>query len=269
MEQKRLDITLVERGLAPSRESAKRLIEAGKVTVDGKIQQKPSKAVLSSSVITAESERYVSRGGYKLEKALDVFDIPVKGLYFMDCGASTGGFTDCLLQHGAAKVWALDVGSSQLSSKLSESDKVISIENINLRYADKQPWMTLLNGIVMDVSFISAELILKRLFEIIDGNAYYVVLIKPQFEAGKEHLNKHGIVSDKKVHCDILRKIYDFTASNGYTIHGLTYSPIKGGDGNVEYLIYFDKSQKNVYNINDRIIEAIVQQAFDSLRKEA
>lgn len=269
MEQKRLDIALVERGLAPSRENAKRLIEAGKVTVDGKIQTKPSKSVSEACVITAEAERYVSRGGYKLEKALDTFGISVEGKSFMDCGASTGGFTDCLLQHGASNIWAIDVGTAQLSSKLAEYSNVVSIENVNLRYIDKQPWMASLDGVVMDVSFISAKLILERLFKTIDSNPYYIVLVKPQFEAGKENLNKHGVVTDKAVHCDVLRKMSDFAQANGYIVQGLTYSPIKGGDGNIEYLIYFDKSEKNVYNISNKKIEAVVQQAFDVLRKES
>ena len=269
MEQKRLDIVMTERGLAASRESAKRLIESGKVTVNGKILTKPSKTVPIDSVISAEQERYVSRGGYKLEKALEAFGFSIDGMTFMDCGASTGGFTDCLLQHGADKVFAVDVGSSQLSNKLANNSKVISIENTNIRYMEKQSWMDSVDGVVMDVSFISAELILKRLFEIITGNAYYVILIKPQFEAGKEHLNKNGIVNSKKVHADVIRKMSDFISANGYKLCGLTYSPIKGGDGIVEYLIYFDKFGKNVYNISNKEIEALVQQAFDALRKES
>ena len=267
MEQKRIDVMLVERGLAPSRENAKRLIESGRVTVNGKVLTKPSKTVDADALIAAERERYVSRGGYKLEKAIEGFKINVKGMSFMDCGASTGGFTDCLLQHGAEKVWAVDVGTSQLQEKLLNDERVVSIENTNIRYIDKYDWMESLGGVVMDVSFISAELVLKRLFEVVSDKAFYIVLIKPQFEAGKEHLNKNGIVNDKKVHASVIRRIADFALLYGYTATKLTYSPITGGDGNVEYLIYFDKSDKNVYNINDKIIDGVVRQAFDALRK--
>lgn len=261
MEQMRLDVCLVERGIANSRENAKRLIESGKVEVNGKTELKPSKKVDENDKISAETERYVGRGGYKLEKALNAFDIDVCGKNFMDCGASTGGFTDCLLQHGAEHVWAVDVGTSQLAEKLKADNRVDSIENVNIRYIEKLGWMQQLDGIVIDVSFISLTLILKRLFEITD-NVYYIALIKPQFEAGRENINKNGIVTDKKVHMQVIARIVDFVEENGYTVRNIADSPIRGGDGNAEYLIYFDKSDKNVYNINKRVIEGVVNDAL-------
>ncbi len=263
----RLDVLLVEKGIAVSRESAKKLIQSGKVTVDGKTETKPSKTVNVSAKIEAEAEKYVSRGGYKLEKALEEFGIDVSGKCFMDCGASTGGFTDCLLQYGAKKVWAVDVGTSQLSAKLQADERVCSIENVNIRYMEKCDWMDGIDAVVMDVSFISAELILQRLFETVNPDAYYIVLVKPQFEAGRENLNKNGIVKDKKVHVAVIEKLVNYVRDNGYTVSKLTYSPIMGGDGNVEYLVYFGRPEDNVYNISHNIIEAVVMNAFDNFKR--
>ncbi len=267
MEGTRLDVLLVERGMALSREGAKKLIQSGKVTVDGRVETKPAKAVSPDAVIEAVAEKYVSRGGYKLEKALEEFKIDVTGKCFMDCGASTGGFTDCLIQHGANKIWAVDVGSSQLSPKLQSDERVISIENVNIRYMDKCEWMDEIDGVVMDVSFISAELILQRLFEVLAPNAYYIVLIKPQFEAGRENLNKNGIVKNKKIHINVIEKIARFARDFGYIASKLTYSPITGGDGNVEYLIFFDKPKENVYNISNAAIEQTVNNAFENFKR--
>lgn len=239
MGSKRLDVLLVEKGLASSRENAKKLIESGRVTVDGKVVTKASRATEDEAEITAQQDKYVSRGALKLEKALEKFAIDPQGKRFMDCGASTGGFTDLLLQNGAEHVWAVDVGTSQLAQKLMEDDRVTSIENTNIRYMDKADWMDGIDGVVIDVSFISVTLILQRLFEILPKSAFYVVLIKPQFEAGREALNKHGIVKDKKAHIGAVEKVLGLVRQYGYGIGGITSSPIKGGDGNVEYLLYF------------------------------
>lgn len=262
MDQKRLDVLLVERGIASSRENAKRMIEAGNVKVNGTDVKKPSKTFNVDSEIYAKTEKYVGRGAYKLEKAIDLFDIDVDGKHFMDCGASTGGFTDCLLCHGAQHVWAVDVGSMQLADKLKNDTRVTSIENTNIRYIEQLDWMNNIDGVVIDVSFISLTLILKRLFEVIPRTAFYVALIKPQFEAGREALNKHGIVKDSKAHVAVLKKITDFVSENGYAINGLTSSPIKGGDGNSEYLIYFSSKQSGTAFYTDTAIDIAVKEAL-------
>lgn len=264
MEQKRLDILLVEKGIASSRENAKRMIEAGNVNVNGNIVKKPSKTFSDEAEITAKTEKYVGRGAYKLEKAIGLFDIDVNGKCFMDCGASTGGFTDCLLTYGAKHVWAVDVGTMQLAEKLRNDDRVTSIENTNIRYIEKFDWMSNIDGVVIDVSFISLTLILKRLFEVIPKSAFYVALIKPQFEAGREALNKHGVVRSEKSHIEVLNKITDFITDNGYIINGLTASPIKGGDGNSEYLICFSSIPNNTAFYRDTEINNTVKEALRS-----
>ena len=263
MESIRLDLLVTEKGIARSREAAKRLIEEGKVTVDGKTVNKPSKLVSPSSIIDAQEEKYVSRGAYKLEKALDTFNIDVDDKCFIDCGASTGGFTDILLQRGAKHVWAVDVGTMQLVDKLKNDHRVTSIENTNLRYIESCDWMQNINGAVIDVSFISLTLILPRLFEVLPQDSFYVALVKPQFEAGRASLNKHGIVKDKKDHILVLEKLSAFLIQNSYSIHGLTFSPVKGGDGNAEYLIYFSRSKEGIPQpLSDKIISDTVQSAL-------
>ena len=263
METIRLDILVTEKGIARSREAAKRLIEEGKVTVDGKVVNKPSKLVSADSIIDAQEEKYVSRGAYKLEKALDTFAVDVSGKRFIDCGASTGGFTDLLLQRGADHVWAVDVGTMQLVDKLKNDPRVTSIENTNLRYIEKLDWMDSVNGAVIDVSFISLTLILDRLFEVLPEDAFYVALVKPQFEAGRAALNKHGIVKDKKDHIAVLNRLNAFLLENSYSIKGLTFSPVRGGDGNAEYLIYFTKSPIGAQKpLSDQQISQTVQEAL-------
>ncbi len=260
----RLDILLSSKGLAKSRENAKRLIESGKVRVNSEIVTKASRSVDENAVIEVEKEKYVSRGGFKLEKALDTFGIDVSGKTMLDCGASTGGFTDCLLQNGAEKVYAVDVGTSQLDESLRNDSRVVSIENTNIRYLEKTDWLGNIEGVVADVSFISLRLILERLFVTVPESAFYVCLVKPQFEAGKENLNKNGIVKDKKVHLAVLKNMVSFVEENGYNVKGITSSPIKGGDGNAEYLIYFDKSEKIVYNIHNAQIFTSINAAVES-----
>ncbi len=263
----RLDVLLVEKGIASSRENAKRLIESGKVKVNSTIVTKSSKMFDDSVMIEAVQDKYVSRGAYKLQKALETFGISVEGKKFMDCGASTGGFTDCLLQNGAKKVWAVDVGTSQLAEKLKNDDRVVSIEQTNIRYMNKEEWMEDIYAAVMDLSFISLVLILERLFKILGENAIYIALIKPQFEAGKEYLNKNGIVKDKKIHVDVIEKICSFVEAKGHRIKGLTYSPISGGDGNIEYLICFGKFEDR-FTMNRGMMEKLVNEAFDVIKKQ-
>ena len=263
----RLDVLLVEKGIASSRENAKRLIESGKVKVNGVSVMKCSKTFDESAVIEAEQDKYVSRGAYKLERALDAFGISVEGKRFMDCSASTGSFTDCLLQRGAEKVWAVDVGTSQLAQRLKDDERVVSMEQTNIRYMQRKCWMEDIYAAVMDLSFISLTLILERLFEILNENAIYIALIKPQFDAGKEHLNKNGIVRDKRVHADVIEKICSCVKKNGRVVKGLTYSPISGGDGNIEYLVCFGKFEDGI--VLDRItVEKTVNEAFDIIKKQ-
>lgn len=264
MDQKRLDVLLVEKGIASSRENAKHMIEAGNVKVNGTDVKKPSKTFGVDADIYAKTEKYVGRGAYKLEKAINLFDIDVNRKMFMDCGASTGGFTDCLLCYGAKHVWAVDVGSMQLADKLKSDERVTSIENTNIRYIERLDWMNCIDGVVVDVSFISLTLILKRLFEVLPKTAFYVALIKPQFEAGREALNKHGIVKNSKDHVAVLKKITDFVSENGYIINGLTSSPIKGGDGNSEYLIYFSSKQNSEAFYTETAIDIAVKSALSA-----
>lgn len=264
MDQKRLDVLLVERGIASSRENAKHMIAEGNVKVNGTVAKKPSKTFATDVDIYAKTEKYVGRGAYKLEKAINLFNIDVSNKMFMDCGASTGGFTDCLLTYGAKHVWAVDVGSLQLADKLKNDCRVTSIENTNIRYIEQLDWMKSVDGVVIDVSFISLTLILKRLFEVLPNNAFYVALIKPQFEAGRDALNKHGIVKNVKDHVAVLKKITNFVSENGYIINGLTVSPIKGGDGNSEYLIYFSSKQNSEAFYTETAINTVVKDALSA-----
>lgn len=262
MESKRLDVLLVERGLAQSRSQAKQMIESLGVTVNGQTVRKSSAFISEDAQILALQPKYVSRGGLKLEKALQEFSINVSGKRCLDCGASTGGFTDCLLQNGAEHVWAVDVGTGQLAEKLKTDSRVTSLEHINIRYMEEYSWLKQIDVVVIDVSFISVKLILERLFQIVNHNAQFVVLVKPQFEAGREHLNKHGVVKNPRVHQTILWEILDFIEKLGYDIKGIIKSPILGGDGNIEYIVCFDKTENIVYTINKKRIIEVVSEAF-------
>lgn len=241
----RLDSTLVNRKLAPSRERAKELILAGQVLVNGRPAKKPSEQVFDEDniEITGELLQYVSRGGLKLEKAIKAFDISVNGFVCCDIGASTGGFTDCLLQCGAAKVFSVDVGTAQLADKLRNDDRVVSIENLNARFltlGDIQN--TPVDFVCADTSFISLKLIIPPIFGILKDGGTAVLLIKPQFEAGKKDVGKKGVVKDKKVHERVVKEIREFAEGNGFDTLGICESPIKGPEGNIEFLIYFKKS---------------------------
>ncbi len=235
----RVDIALKER-FEISRQKAKELIEAGKVTVNGKTVAKPSLDVEDTDTLVIEKTdilKYVGRGGLKLEKALDSFNIDPLGLTCLDIGASTGGFTDCLLQRGAAKVYALDVGTSQLADSLKSDSRVISMENTDIRDANLEK----VDFICMDVSFISVTKVLNKVSELLKDDGSAVILIKPQFEAGRESLNKKGIVKNYKIHKKVIREVMAFAQGCGLKVRGLTFSPVKGGDGNTEYLLYAAK----------------------------
>ncbi len=240
----RLDLLLTEKGLAKSRSKAQAAISEGRVSVDGVKITKPSFDVSGSEAIEViDDNRFVSRAGDKLAKALEVFKINVSGLTALDIGASTGGFTDCLLQNGASRVYALDVGSGQLDEKLRNDERVVTIENFNARYAKKDDFADEIDIICMDVSFISQTLIYPACAEILKSGKQMITLIKPQFEAGKSQIGKGGIVKDKngKILSQILEKI-DFSAkAYGFKRINFTESPIQGGDGNYEYLAHFTK----------------------------
>ncbi|MBW1605639.1 TlyA family RNA methyltransferase [Lactobacillus sp. Sy-1] len=242
MEKQRVDILLVAQGLFDSREKAKRAIMAGEVL--GKNEErldKPGERIPVDTKLHLKGKAlpYVSRGGLKLEKALRVFKIDVSGLKVLDIGSSTGGFTDVMLQSGASQSYALDVGSNQLVWKLRNDPRVIVMEHTNFRYskladfAAGQPEFA-----SIDVSFISLHLILPPLKQIIKLNGEVVALVKPQFEAGRENVGKHGIVRDHQVHVDVLNDIVQFSVASGYSVLGLDFSPIKGGEGNIEFLIH-------------------------------
>jgi 23S rRNA (cytidine1920-2'-O)/16S rRNA (cytidine1409-2'-O)-methyltransferase len=251
----RIDMALKEK-MNISRQKAQELITAGKVSVNGKVVLKPSFQLEDTDTIdVAQSDilKYVGRGGLKLERALKVFDIDPKGLVCMDIGASTGGFTDCLLQNGASLVYAVDVGTCQLADKLREDKRVVSVENTDIRSAELEA----VDFICMDVSFISVKKVMYRVLELLKDGGEAVVLIKPQFEAGREQLNKNGIVNNIKVHKRVLRDIIDFVTDLGLFTKGLTYSPIKGGDGNTEYLLYLSRAKSSyIPNIDEVIREA-------------
>ena len=233
-----------EKGLAESREKAKALIMAGLVYVNNQKFDKPGDTVDEESEIEVRGKglRYVSRGGLKLEKAVESFHLVLQDLICMDVGASTGGFTDCMLQNGAAKVYSVDVGYGQLAWNLRTDERVINLERTNARYLTQDQVPDSIGFCSVDVSFISLYLILPSIRPLLGENGCAVCLIKPQFEAGREKVGKKGVVRDHKVHEEVIEKIQDFALNNGFSVLGLTFSPVKGPEGNIEYLIYLQKS---------------------------
>ncbi|MGD7047382.1 TlyA family RNA methyltransferase [Rossellomorea marisflavi] len=241
VKKQRLDILLVEQGLFETREKAKRAVMAGLVYSNEMRLDKPGEKISEDSPLTVKGKvmPYVSRGGLKLEKALKEFDITTENKVLLDIGASTGGFTDCALQNGAKMSYALDVGYNQLAWKLRKDERVVVMERTNFRYVkpeDLEGEMPDLASI--DVSFISLSLILPVLKTLLVQGGDCIALIKPQFEAGREQVGKKGIVRDPSVHKAVIQKIIDLSLNEGYDIHGLSYSPITGGDGNIEFLIH-------------------------------
>ena len=234
----RTDVALVARGLASSREKARALIGAGLVTVNGTTVSKPAQKVNDNDalVVLGEVHPYVSRGGLKLEKALRVFDVDVKGAVCADVGASTGGFTDVLLRGGARRVYAIDVGTGQLDPSLASDPRVVSMEHVNARTLDISMFPERPTLAVMDVSFISVRLILPALFTVLGEAGRVVTLVKPQFEVGRGHIGKRGIVTDPKARRQVLDDLVQFAPTLGWRVRALDVSPITGGDGNVEYL---------------------------------
>lgn len=243
--RKRLDILLTEQGLAESREKAKVLIMSGIVYADNQKADKPGDLFPEEAIIEVRGKglRYVSRGGLKLEKAVNNFSLSFSGLVCMDIGASTGGFTDCMLQNGAKRVYSVDVGYGQLSWDLRNDPRVVNLERTNARYLTREQIPEEIGFFSVDVSFISLTLILPALRPLMAEDGRAVCLIKPQFEAGREKIGKKGVVRDKSVHKEVIEKIESFVLKNGFSILGLTFSPVKGPEGNIEYLIYLERSQ--------------------------
>lgn len=237
MSKQRLDLLLTRRGLAESREKAQRLILAGEVTVDGETITKPSAQVSAEAEIAIiTSLPYVSRGGIKLQRALDAFGVDVRGKVVADLGASTGGFTDCLLQHGAARVYAIDVGYGQLAWALQQDPRVIVMDRTNARYLESLPEPVDL--VTIDVSFISLLLVLPAAIRILQGEGEIIALIKPQFEAGRAQVGRGGVVRSPAVHREVLERVALWSQQQGLLVCGMVPSPIKGPAGNIEFLIY-------------------------------
>lgn len=236
-DKKRLDVLVHERGLAPSREMAKRYIMAGEIRVEGELQFKPAVKVAADATITLKTPaQYVSRGGLKLETALKSFPVTVSGRVCADVGASTGGFTDCLLKNGAVKVYAIDVGYGQLADKLRQDERVVVMERTNVRYLEKLPEPVSL--VVMDVSFISIRLLLPVIREWLAEPAEVISLVKPQFEAGKSDVGKGGVIKDPAIHRQVLVEVLNDVQSMGYAVKGLVQSAITGSKGNIEFLAW-------------------------------
>lgn len=242
--KERLDVLLVKRGLAPSREKAKAIIMSGIVFVDNEREDKAGTTFDEKVNIEVRGKtlKYVSRGGLKLEKAMDVFGVKIEGKTCMDVGASTGGFTDCMLQNGAVKVYSVDVGHGQLAWKLVQDDRVICMDRTNIRYVTPDQIDDVLDFASIDVSFISLTKVLLPVKNLLKENGQIVCLIKPQFEAGRENVGKKGVVRDKKVHVQVIEKVIEYAMSIGFKILNLDYSPVKGPEGNIEYLLYLQNN---------------------------
>lgn len=240
----RLDIAVTQRGLAESREKAKALIMAGQVYLNGQKELKAGATVKPDDEIEVRGSRnpFVSRGGLKLQKAAEKFDIDLADCICMDIGASTGGFTDCMLAHGAKKVYSIDVGYGQLAWKLRTDERVVNMERTNFRYVTHEQIPEDIDFASVDVSFISLKIILPVLRELLKGDGQAVCLIKPQFEAGREKIGKKGVVRDPQVHIEVIENIVAFALENGFDIKNLDFSPIKGPEGNIEYLMHIQKS---------------------------
>ncbi|MBO5935763.1 MAG: TlyA family RNA methyltransferase [Clostridia bacterium] len=240
----RLDARIFELGLTESREKAKAFIMAGQVYVNGMKATKAGVTVSEKDSIEVRgSSEFVSRGGHKLKKAMSSFPISLENKICMDVGASTGGFTDCMLQNGAVKVYSVDVGYGQLAWKLRSDPRVVNLERTNIRYITDEQVPDKVDFASVDVSFISLCLVLPAIYPILSDDGECVCLIKPQFEAGREKVGKKGVVRDKNVHSEVIEKIYNFAIETGFFVAGLDFSPIKGPEGNIEYLIYLKKQE--------------------------
>ncbi len=265
--KERLDLLLVERGLASSREKAKALIMAGQVYVAGQREDKAGMLVEEEAEVLVRGPvlPYVSRGGLKLEKAIQTFGITLEGYICMDAGASTGGFTDCMLQKGAAKVYAIDVGYGQLAWKLRQDERVVVLEKTNVRYLDEEKVPDLCDFASADLSFISLTKVLLPIASRIREGGEMVCLVKPQFEAGREKVGKKGVVRDPKVHEEVLKNTAHWVEQNGFTILGCTYSPVRGPEGNIEYLLYLRKAEEQSETDWEETIGKVVRESHETL----
>ena len=264
--KKRLDVLLTERGLQESRQRAQAVIMSGEVFVNGQRVDKPGTAVAEDAQIEIRGGTlaYVSRGGLKLEKAMATFPIDLHGAVCADIGASTGGFTDCMLQNGAEKVYAVDVGYGQLAWKLRSDPRVVCLERTNARYLTHEQVPDELDFASVDVSFISLKLILPPLNGLLKDGGHAACLVKPQFEAGREKVGKKGVVRDPDVHLEVLEHFLDHAKESGFTVLGLTYSPIRGPEGNIEYLGYLEKGpwQDRAFDL-----KALVDESHQTLKE--
>ena len=273
MKKIRLDQLVFDKGYAESREKAKAIVMSGCVFLNGQRADKPGLQVDPETEpdVRMKELPFVSRGGYKLDKALRVFPVDPANRICLDCGASTGGFTDVLLQHGARKVYSVDVGYGQLAWKLRNDPRVVNMERTNLRYVTSEQIPEKIGLAVCDVSFISIRLIIPAVVPLLEDGAGYISLIKPQFEAGRELVGKKGVVRDPAVHRQVVEGILDFVPQTGLTVLGLDYSPIKGPEGNIEFLLYMRKTGENgtAGAVSDRKIdtEAVVKAAHTELKQ--
>ncbi len=265
--KKRLDVLLTELNPELTRSKAQTIIMSGVVYVNNQKETKAGSMFPEDAVVEVRGEtlRYVSRGGLKLEKAMECFPVSPSGKICMDIGSSTGGFTDCMLQNGAVKVYSVDVGKGLLHYKLRNDPRVVVMEKTNIRYLKPAEVPEKINFASVDVSFISLTLILPAALELLDEHKEMVMLIKPQFEAGREKVGKKGVVRDPAVHEEVIEKIYDFVNSQGLKIHGLDFSPVKGPEGNIEYLIYINADGDE--SISKDCISSVVKAAHDKLDK--
>ena len=271
VEKERLDVLLVQQGLANSRELAKAYIMAGNVYVDGQKEDKAGTkvAVTAKLEVKGNQMKYVSRGGYKLEKAMDVFGIRLNGKICLDIGASTGGFTDCMLQNGASKVYAIDVGYGQFAWKLRNDERVVCLEKTNVRYVTHEQVPDEGDFASIDVSFISVTKVLPAVVGVLGEKGQLVCLIKPQFEAGREKVGKKGVVRDSSVHREVIEMIVEYVRTQSLGILGLDFSPIKGPEGNIEYLIYLDKSRSGMHEDEVQArVDTVVAQSHKILSGE-
>ena len=259
----RLDVELVNRGLVESREKGRALIMAGSVYVDGQKAFKAGDRIKDGMNIEIRGAKlkYVSRGGLKLEKSVEVFPISLEGKVCADIGASTGGFTDCMLQNGASKVYAIDVGYGQLAWKLRSDDRVVNMERTNIRYLDFELITDEVGFVSIDVSFISLKLVLPVAYQLLADGGELVALIKPQFEAGREEVGKKGVVRDPEVHKSVIDTITTFAHETGFSVKGLDFSPIKGPEGNIEYLMYLVKDGENTTVITEELVKDTVEKS--------
>ena len=271
MAKERVDVLAYKQGLFDTREQAKRGVMAGLVVavINGERFDKPGEKIDEATELKLKGEKlkYVSRGGLKLEKALNQFGLSVEGKITIDIGASTGGFTDVMLQNGASQVFSVDVGTNQLAWKLRNDPRVVSMEQFNFRYAEPDDFEATPSCASIDVSFISLDLILPALHRILAENGQVVALVKPQFEAGREQIGKNGIIKDPKIHLAVLEKVAAFAGTHGFAVMGVDYSPIQGGHGNIEFLMYLEKKEEKTKPTTEQL-EAVVELAHKEFKHE-